>query len=106
MKYSLKTSFSRRILSYLIILILESNFKDGVFLVPMYGGIWTLCKDLTNQEMRILREVHGLQRSDACENYLKEGCKRNGMEEIPNDFQHSESQSSLQPHLSRYNLCV
>lgn len=72
----------------------------------MYGGIWTLCKDLTHQEMRILREGYGLQRSEICENYLKEGCKRNEIEEVPNDFQHSESQSSLQPHLSRYNLCV
>lgn len=71
----------------------------------MHGGIWTLCIDLTEHEMRVLGR-HGFPRAANCINYLADNIdtpqqQQRGGEELRNDWQHSESQTSLQPHLSR-----
>lgn len=72
--------------------------------MPMNGGIWTLCIDLSDQEMRQLGP-NGFLRTAPCVNYLAdENMESAHGEDVRNDWQHSESQSSLQPHLSRYNL--
>jgi len=75
----------------------------------MHGGIWTLCIDLSEHDMRLLGRV-GFPRAAPCVNYLAGSLDssgnsgRNNGEEPRNDWQHSESQTSLQPHLSRYNV--
>lgn len=85
--------------------IKNQNNRGGVFLVPMHGGIWTLCVDLTIHEMRLLGRV-GFPRAVPCANYLAGNAieaHHNG-DETRNDWQHSEFQAtSLHPHLSRYN---
>lgn len=84
--------------------IKNQNNRGGVFLVPMHGGIWTLCVDLTIHEMRLLGRV-GFPRAVQCANYLAGNtieAHHNG-DETRNDWQHSEFQTSLHPHLSRYN---
>ncbi|XP_052895129.1 uncharacterized protein LOC128302350 isoform X2 [Anopheles moucheti] len=43
--------------------------RAGVFLVPMNGGIWTLCIDLTAEEIRTMSN-DGFPQVDQCVNYL------------------------------------
>uniref|UniRef100_A0A182N7B1 Uncharacterized protein n=1 Tax=Anopheles dirus TaxID=7168 RepID=A0A182N7B1_9DIPT len=43
--------------------------RAGVFLVPMNGGIWTLCIDLTADEIRAMSN-DGFPQVDQCVNYL------------------------------------
>lgn len=77
--------------------------RDSVFLVPMHGGIWTLCIDLPLHELQELRRHAKFPRSaPPCVNYLANSMENARGEEQRNDWQHSESQSSLQPHLSTY----
>uniref|UniRef100_A0A1S4HAQ7 Uncharacterized protein n=1 Tax=Anopheles gambiae TaxID=7165 RepID=A0A1S4HAQ7_ANOGA len=78
--------------------------RAGVFLVPMNGGIWTLCIDLTAEEIREMSN-DGFPQVDQCVNYLAgtmESAQGND-EDARADWQHSESQASLHPHLSRYS---
>lgn len=83
--------------------------RANVFLVPMNGGIWTLCIDLTPEEIRSL-SGDGFPQVDQCVNYLA-GSTEGGSggqineENSRAEWQHSEFQPSLHPHLSRYN-CV
>lgn len=82
--------------------------RANVFLVPMNGGIWTLCVDLTPDELRSM-SGDGFPQVDQCVNYLAgntDGAQPNANEENTRaEWQHSEFQPSLHPHLSRYN-CV
>lgn len=65
--------------------------------MPMHGGIWTLCSDLRDDEIRELGKK-GFPAVNQCFNYLA------GNNDEPRaDWQHSESQTSIHPHLSRYN---
>uniref|UniRef100_A0A182TC98 Uncharacterized protein n=1 Tax=Anopheles maculatus TaxID=74869 RepID=A0A182TC98_9DIPT len=78
--------------------------RAGVFLVPMNGGIWTLCIDLTPDDIRTMSN-DGFPQVDQCVNYLAgtmESAQGND-EDARADWQHSESQASLHPHLSRYS---
>ncbi|XP_053679923.1 uncharacterized protein LOC128730755 isoform X2 [Anopheles nili] len=43
--------------------------RAGVFLVPMNGGIWTLCIDLTAEEIRTMSN-DGFPQVEQCVNYL------------------------------------
>ncbi|XP_055637127.1 uncharacterized protein LOC129775910 isoform X4 [Toxorhynchites rutilus septentrionalis] len=43
--------------------------RANVFLVPMNGGIWTLCVDLTAEEIRSL-SIDGFPQVNQCVNYL------------------------------------
>jgi hypothetical protein len=80
--------------------------RGGIFLVPMNGGIWTLCVDLNDQELRQLGRW-GFPRATKCINYLAgnntELDAESRLEEPRAIWQHSEFQTPLHPHLSRYN---
>ncbi|EDV92895.1 AF4/FMR2 family member lilli [Drosophila grimshawi] len=78
--------------------------RDSVFLVPMHGGIWTLCIDLPMQQLQELRRNPKFPRgAPPCVNYLAGSMENARGEEQRNDWQHSESQAiTLQPHLSTY----
>ncbi|KAH8369162.1 hypothetical protein KR009_002883 [Drosophila setifemur] len=77
--------------------------RDSVFLVPMHGGIWTLCIDLPMQQLQDLRRNPKFPRgAPPCVNYLAGSMENARGEEQRNDWQHSESQVTLQPHLSTY----
>uniref|UniRef100_A0A182VRU9 Uncharacterized protein n=1 Tax=Anopheles minimus TaxID=112268 RepID=A0A182VRU9_9DIPT len=81
--------------------------RAGVFLVPMNGGIWTLCIDLTPDEIRTMSN-DGFPQVDQCVNYLAgtmESAQGND-EDARADWQHSESQASLHPHLRMQNLSI
>ncbi|XP_052895121.1 uncharacterized protein LOC128302350 isoform X1 [Anopheles moucheti] len=81
--------------------------RAGVFLVPMNGGIWTLCIDLTAEEIRTMSN-DGFPQVDQCVNYLAgtmESAQGND-EDARADWQHSESQASLHPHLRMQNLSI
>lgn len=73
----------------------------GAFLVPMHGGIWTLCVNLNEHETRLLSRI-GYPRNKTCDNYLAGGLedktdmrfegKLDGMrgDEPRADWQHSK----------------
>lgn len=101
MKFSLK--FSSFFLS-----TGSGNDRGGVFLVPMHGGIWTLCINLRDDEIRELAKK-GFPAYPQCFNYLAgniDNSRSGGVDEPRADWQHSESQSQIRPHLSRYNRNV
>uniref|UniRef100_A0A1A9WT42 Uncharacterized protein n=1 Tax=Glossina brevipalpis TaxID=37001 RepID=A0A1A9WT42_9MUSC len=77
--------------------------RDTLFLVPMHGGIWTLCIDLPLHELQELRRHPKFPPSaPTCLNYLAGSSENARGEEQRNDWQHSESQTPLQPHLRTY----
>lgn len=81
------------------------NDRGGVFLVPMHGGIWTLCINLRDDEIRELGKK-GFPAVSQCFNYLAgnmDNSRSGGSDEPRADWQHSESQTPIHPHLSRYN---
>lgn len=81
------------------------NDRGGVFLVPMHGGIWTLCINLRDDEIRELGNK-GFPTVAQCFNYLAgniDNSRAGGGDEPRADWQHSESQTPIHPHLSRYN---
>lgn len=51
------------------IVVLDHGRSDNVFLVPMHGGIWTLCIDLSDSEMRQLGP-YGFPNANKCISYL------------------------------------
>lgn len=101
MKLSLNSSFLR-----FFLLHWSGNDRGGVFLVPMHGGIWTLCINLRDDEIRELGNK-GFPAYPQCFNYLAGNIdnSRSG-DEVRLDWQHSESQTPIRPHLSRYNRNV
>ncbi|XP_055637126.1 uncharacterized protein LOC129775910 isoform X3 [Toxorhynchites rutilus septentrionalis] len=77
--------------------------RANVFLVPMNGGIWTLCVDLTAEEIRSL-SIDGFPQVNQCVNYLAgntDSAQTNEENNARAEWQHSEFQPSLHPHLSR-----
>lgn len=63
--------------------------RGNIFLVPMHGGIWTLCTDLEEIEINFLRQ-YDYSKPVNCENYLA-GVKENHTnDENRADWQHSE----------------
>lgn len=86
-------------------LVFTAGQGSDVFLVPMNGGIWTLCINLEEHEIRKLNE-YGFPKVAHCENYLAEPNPNKNQEDVRTDWQHSESQLPLRPHLSRYTKCV
>lgn len=86
----------------------SGNDRGGVFLVPMHGGIWTLCINLRDDEIRELGKK-GFPAYPQCFNYLAgniDNSRSGGVDEPRADWQHSESQTPIRPHLSRYNRNV
>lgn len=65
-------------------------------------GIWTLCINLSENEVKELRSK-GFPSREHCVNYLANNENARNNEDSRPDWQHSESQTPLRPHLSRYN---
>ncbi|CAH0391460.1 unnamed protein product [Bemisia tabaci] len=63
----------------------------SVFLVPMNGGIWTLCISLTEEQLRLLETV-GFSH-DGCTNYLSQELIKG--DEIKADWQHRMQNLSI-----------
>lgn len=55
----------------------ENERKENLYLVPMHGGIWTLCIDISEADMRFLGRS-GFPRTPKCENYLADEVVING----------------------------
>ncbi|CRL02409.1 CLUMA_CG015192, isoform A [Clunio marinus] len=86
----------------------KGNDRGGVFLVPMHGGIWTLCINLREDEIRELSKK-GFPSVNMCFNYLagnNDNGRSGGGEEPRADWQHSEFQTSIHPHLRMQNLSI
>lgn len=65
--------------------------RDSLFLVPMHGGIWTLCIDLPPPELQELRRHPKFPPSaPTCLNYLAGSSENARGEEQRNDWQHSK----------------
>ncbi|CAK1596410.1 unnamed protein product [Parnassius mnemosyne] len=64
--------------------------NSGTFLVPMNGGIWTMCVSLEEEEVTILSRV-GFPTEPLCTNYLA----NNQDEEIRADWQHRMQNLSI-----------
>ncbi|XP_039290892.1 uncharacterized protein LOC111054535 isoform X2 [Nilaparvata lugens] len=65
----------------------------AVFLVPMHGGIWTLCVSLTEEQIRLLSTVGFNQRE--CLNYLPPLFQRTEELETRPDWQHRMQNLSI-----------
>ncbi|XP_041978672.1 uncharacterized protein LOC121732770 isoform X1 [Aricia agestis] len=69
----------------------DGNRKGGgTFLVPMNGGIWTMCVSLEDEEVSILSRV-GFPKQPLCTNYLAD----NDSEEPRSDWQHRMQNLSI-----------
>lgn len=92
--------------SFLFLLFLRLGTDiGGIFLVPIHGGIWTLCTKLNEHEIEIITLKGYPEGKEKCVSYLAgvDNSRTIGVDEPRADWQHSESQTSLNPHLSRYN---
>ncbi|XP_058974129.1 uncharacterized protein LOC101894639 isoform X2 [Musca domestica] len=70
--------------------------RDNLFLVPMHGGIWTLCIDLPLHEIQELRRHPKFPRSaPTCLNYLAGSMENARGEEQRNDWQHRMQNLSI-----------
>lgn len=74
---------------------------DNIFLVPMHGGIWTLCIDLTAREMNELAG-HGFRAKVKCVSYLTESVEVLRREQLRYEYQHIDYQYSPHPNLSMH----
>lgn len=55
----------------------DNGRKENLFLVPMHGGIWTLCIDISESDMRFLGRS-GFPNTGKCVNYLADEVVVNG----------------------------
>ncbi|XP_063710095.1 uncharacterized protein LOC134838483 [Culicoides brevitarsis] len=78
--------------------------RGGVYLVPMYGGIWTMCVDLTGDEIREISE-RGIPTKSVCVNYLKSDEEDDEDEEKKN-WREYEMQPALHPQIRMQNLSI
>lgn len=76
--------------------------RENIFLVPMHGGIWTLCIDLNEHEMRQLGRF-GFPYTTKCVNYLDEGVEYSRHDDMKYDSPHVEYPVSRRPSLSMFN---
>lgn len=56
--------------------VANSGHQDNLFLVPMNGGIWTLCIDIAPSDMRYLGQF-GFPPTIDCVNYLADSIYTN-----------------------------
>lgn len=75
---------------------------DNIFLVPMHGGIWTLCIDLTGREMKELTR-YGFKAKAKCVSYLAESAEVSRHEQLRYEYQHLDYQNAPHPNLSKRN---
>lgn len=76
----------------------ENGRKDSLYLVPMHGGIWTLCIDISESDMRFLGRS-GFPNTQKCVNYLADEVVLNG-DEL---YRNTGFPSSYHPRIS--TLC-
>lgn len=88
------SSFSVRVC---VFVCLGHGRTDNIFLVPMHGGIWTLCIDLNENEMRQLGP-YGFPNAVKCISYLAESTDINASEEYS---QHGSYQATRRPSMSK-----
>lgn len=74
--------------------------RAGVFLVPMYGGIWTMCIELTDDEIRKISS-NGFPSAVTCWKYL---ANPEVVQPEIKDWQHMEVQTPLHPQISKIFL--
>lgn len=74
--------------------------SENVFLVPMHGGIWTLCIDLTENEMRQLGRF-GFPYTNKCISYLDESSDTNSQDEYT---QHGGVSLARRPTMSKIQV--
>ncbi|KAG5681906.1 hypothetical protein PVAND_011310 [Polypedilum vanderplanki] len=72
----------------------EHQDRGGVFLVPMHGGIWTLCINLNEDEIKQLHEK-GFPTVKHCFNYLSSNSDNSRNEEQRPDWQHRMQNLSI-----------
>lgn len=84
----------------ILVLYAEHGRTDSVFLVPMHGGIWTLCIDLSESEMRQLGP-YGFPNAVKCISYLAQSTDINTSEEYS---QHGSYQTIRRPSMSKPSL--
>uniref|UniRef100_A0A336M2S7 CSON009461 protein n=1 Tax=Culicoides sonorensis TaxID=179676 RepID=A0A336M2S7_CULSO len=78
--------------------------RGGVFLVPMHGGVWTMCIDLTQDEIRQISE-RGIPGPNTCVKYLADA--ENLEEEVEiKDWRQIETQPALHPQIRMQNLSI
>lgn len=66
-------------------------------MVPMHGGIWTMCVQLTDDELRLLGK-HGFPRAAKCLNYL---ALSTAEEERASRIDFSHESQPLHPQISK-----
>ncbi|CAH1115907.1 unnamed protein product [Phaedon cochleariae] len=72
----------------------DSKERTLAFLVPMHGGIWTLCVSLTDEEINLLGRV-GFPSLRSCVNYLSGGIDGIRSYEPKTDWQHRMQNLSI-----------
>ncbi|KAJ8956676.1 hypothetical protein NQ318_014031, partial [Aromia moschata] len=72
----------------------DAKERTIAFLVPMHGGIWTLCVSLTNEEISLLQQV-GFPSVQPCINYLSGGIEGVRSYEPRADWQHRMQNLSI-----------
>lgn len=78
----------------------EYGNLDNIFLVPMHGGIWTLCIDLSGRDIRELTR-HGFKAKAKCVSYLEESVEVARQEQLRYEYQHLDYQNTPHPNLSK-----
>ncbi|XP_066258437.1 uncharacterized protein [Euwallacea similis] len=74
--------------------VATSDDRTIAFLVPMHGGIWTLCLSLTDEEIDLLGRV-GFPSVQPCVNYLSGGSEGIRGYESKADWQHRMQNLSI-----------
>lgn len=92
------TEYFRMIQSHFdVCLFVGHGRTENIFLVPMHGGIWTLCIDLSENEMRQLGS-YGFPNAAKCISYLAENADSNASDEYS---QHGSYQATRRPSMSK-----
>lgn len=79
------------------LLISDNGRQDNLYLVPMHGGIWTLCIDMSETDMRFLGRS-GFPNTQKCVNYLADEVVMNG-DEL---YRNTGFPSNYHPRISKY----
>ncbi|XP_055309159.1 uncharacterized protein LOC129573033 [Sitodiplosis mosellana] len=80
---------------------LPTRHGRSVFLVPMHSGIWTLCIDLSENEMRQLGQ-YGFPHTNKCVSYLLD----NSMNVQDEYFENKDYQMIRHPTMRMQNLSI
>lgn len=73
--------------------------EEKVFLVPMHGGIWTLCIDLSESDLKRLGHV-GFPHTTKCISYLADTMINIAVDDV--NWQHNDVEVYVHPHMSKF----